>query len=207
MNLKLELFHLKELQRNSITLDMAFVLALAEQGHILSEICKGDYKMEIIHAGLLRKGLITTDNKITLPGKNILKFLKEEAPKDKIIKKKPDASEFERWWAVFPGTDIFTHKNKKFVGTRSLKRDKDNCRLKFNSILAEGDYTADDLIQALQYDVNNKKDNSVKDGENKLKYLQNSLTYLTQRSFEPFIEIIKSEQVSSESINQGGVDI
>ena len=36
-----------------------------------------------------------------------------------------------------------------------------------------------------------KKDNSVKTGVNKMTFMQNSLTYLNQRTFEPFIELIK----------------
>jgi hypothetical protein len=67
----------------------------------------------------------------------------------------------------------------------------ENCKLKFNAILSEGEYTADDLIAAVEFDVLQKKENSVKNNENKLKYMQNSLTYLTQRSFEPFIELVR----------------
>jgi hypothetical protein len=180
----------------------------AEKGHILSEVCKGDAKMEIIHQSLIRKGLITTDNKITLPGKNILKFMKEEAPKEKIIKKKPDASDFEKWWEAFPGTDIFKCDGQSFKGTRTLKRDKENCRLKFNAILSEGDYTADLIIAATEFDILNKKKNSCETGENKLKYLQNSLTYLNQRSFEPYIELVKEGIVVEEAKKTiKGVDI
>jgi hypothetical protein len=36
-----------------------------------------------------------------------------------------------------------------------------------------------------------KKESSLKNSTNKLTYMQNSLTYLNQRSFEPFIELIK----------------
>jgi hypothetical protein len=72
-----------------------------------------------------------------------------------------------------------------------LRRDEENCRLKFNAILSEGEYTADDLIAALEFDVLQKKENSYKADDNKLRYMQNSLTYLNQRSFEPFIELVK----------------
>lgn len=207
MQIKLELFHIKEILRNNISLDMLIVLKLVEEGHILADICKGDAKLEIIQQGLIRKGLVTTDNKLTLTAKNVLKFLKEDAPKEKIIKKKPDNSEFEQWWASFPGTDIFKHKGKTFKGTRTLKLDKENCKLKFNAILAEGEYTGEELRLALEYDVLNKKENSVKTGENKLKYLQNSLTYLNQRSYEPYIELIKQGITVEDKQTSKGVDI
>jgi len=198
MNVKLTLFHFKELLKNGFSLDMVFLLRLVEEGHDLKEICQGDAKMEIICQGIYRKGLISGDNKITLTGRNLLKFMKEEAPKDKVIKKKPASEDFKRWWKAFPGTDTFRHKDKTFAGSRSLRRDEENCRLKFNAILSEGDYTADDLIAAIEFDVLQKKENSYKSGENKLKYIQNSLTYLTQRSFEPFIELVKQGIVIEE---------
>lgn len=191
MNIKLTLYHFKELLKNGFSLDMVFLLKLVEEGHDLKDACNGDPKLEILAQGIYRKGLISGENKITLTGKNVLKFLKEEAPKDKIIKKKPASEDFERWWKAFPGTDTFKHKDKSFPGSRSLRRDVENCRLKFNAILSEGEYTADDLIAAVEFDVLQKKENSYKSGENKLKYMQNSLTYLTQRSFEPFIELVK----------------
>jgi hypothetical protein len=191
MNVKLTLYHFKELLKNGFTLDMVFLLKLVEEGHDLKDACNGDPKLEILAQGIYRKGLISGENKITLTGKNVLKFLKEEAPKDKIIKKKPATEDFQRWWKAFPGTDTFKHKDKSFTGSRSLRRDVENCRLKFNAILSEGEYTADDLVAAVEFDVLQKKENSYKSGENKLKYMQNSLTYLTQRSFEPFIELVK----------------
>ena len=59
----------------------------------------------------------------------------------------------------------------------------------------------------MEYDVLNKKENSVKAGENKLKYLQNSLTYLTQRSYEPYIEIVKEGITIEDKPTSKGVDI
>ena len=65
------------------------------------------------------------------------------------------------------------------------------------------------MLEALNFDVLQKKENSVKMKTNKLTYMQNSLTYLNQRTFEPFIELIKEgakiEQQSSAPL--GGIDI
>ena len=207
MQLKLEIFHFKELQRLGLTLDMVFMLKLAQEGHILSELCVQNAKLQLIHQGLVRKGYITDTNKITLSGKNVINFLNEPAPKEKLVKKKPDDEEFNKWWDAFPGTDIFTHNGRNFTGTRTLKRDREGCRLKFNAILAEGENTAEELIKALEFDILNKKENSVKSGENKLKYLQNALTYLTQRSYEPYIELVRKGIKIEEKQISKGVDI
>jgi hypothetical protein len=47
------------------------------------------------------------------------------------------------------------------------------------------------MIAAIEFDVLQKKENSFKTKTNRLTFLQNTLTYLNQRTFEPFIELIK----------------
>jgi hypothetical protein len=80
--------------------------------------------------------------------------------------------------------------------------------LKFDKILEEGEYTAKDLIDSLNLDVLQKKENSVKTGTNRLTYMQNSLTYLNQRSFEPFIDLLKENyNVEDKAPTNGGTDI
>ena len=54
------------------------------------------------------------------------------------------------------------------------------------------DYTADDIINATLLDVFLKKEASVKNGDNRMTYMQNVFTYISQRSFEPFLEMIKT---------------
>ena len=53
-------------------------------------------------------------------------------------------------------------------GGRTLKRTKEDCQLKFDKILEEGEYTAKDLIDSLNLDVLQKKENSVKTGAKQL---------------------------------------
>lgn len=171
-------------------------------------LCEGSMKIAALYQTLIRKGLISeTDEKVTTQGKELLKFM-ETKEATKIVKRKPATTEFEEWWKAYPGTDTFTHKGKKFTGARSLRQNKEECRLRFDKILLEGEYTAAQLIEALAFDVLQKKENSVKTGTNRLSYMQNSLTYLNQRSFEPFIELIKEGGTVEETNKpEGGTDI
>jgi hypothetical protein len=85
---------------------------------------------------------------------------------------------------------------------------KDDCKVKLYAILAEGEYTIKEMIAALEYEVLQKKENSVKTKTNRLTFMQNSLTYLNQRTFEPFIELIREgKTVVEEPIVRGGTDI
>ena len=155
---------------------------------------------------MIRKGLITDcGTKITTIGEQLLEYSKIEVS-EKLVISTPEVSEFEMWWKEYPGTDTFVHNNKKFVGSRNLRRSKDDCKLKFNKILMEGEFTANQLTEALKFDVLQKKEASVKQGTNKLSYMQNSLTYLNQRSFEPFIELI-NQGVEIKETPKGGTDI
>lgn len=156
---------------------------------------------------LVRKGLITKENKLTTQGIELLKFVESEQP-IKIVKATPANVQFEEWWKTFPGTDTFTHKGKMFEGSRSLRQNKEECKIRFDKIVLEGEYTVAQLIEALKFDVLQKKENSVKTGNNKLTFMQNSLTYLNQRSFEPFIELIKEgAKVEEAPKTAGGTDI
>lgn len=164
-------------------------------------------KINALHQGLVRKGLITEDGKLTVNGTELLVFL-DTKEKSKFVKTKPKNTDFEEWWKTYPGTDTFTYKGKTFTGSRTLRPAKEDCKIKFDKILLEGEYTAQDLIDALKFDVLQKKEASLKENTNKLKYMQNSLTYLNQRSFEPYIELIREGVKIKESQEiQNGTDI
>lgn len=206
MNLEISLHHFEEIIKKGYSLDIIYLLKLVEEQIDLTPIIKDSARISALHQSLIRKGLITdTDEKLTIMGKELLSFIKTQG-EVKIVKKKASVDEFDTWWKTFPGTDTFTHRGKKFTGSRSLRQNKEDCKVKFNKILLEGDYTAKQLTDALQYDVEQKKEASIKQGTNKLTYMQNSLTYLNQRSYEPFIELI-NEGTEIEHVPQSGTDI
>ena len=206
--MKVTPYHFEELIKKSYSLDLIFLLKLIEEQFDIQPLCNNSMKIAALHQSLVRKGLITeTEDKLTTLGIDLLKFIKSEES-TKIIKKKPATTEFEEWWKEYPGTDIFTYKGKKFSGSRNLKKDRDECRLKFDKILLEGEYTAAQLTEALKFDVLQKKENSIKTGVNRLSYMQNSVSYLNQRSYEPFIELIKEGAKIEEAPKiVGGTDI
>lgn len=208
MNLNITHYHFEQIYKAGYTIDIIYLLKLVEEGFDVTTLCE-DPKISMLCQTVRRKGLLTENFTLTLVGKSILGFLEDEGtPEVKLVKKKAVATDFERWWKAYPGTDTFTHKNKDFTGTRSLRAKKEDCKTKLNAILAEGEYTIDEMIAALEYEVLQKKENSIKTKTNKLSFMQNSLTYLNQRTFEPFIELIKEGKTIKETpIIKGGVDI
>jgi hypothetical protein len=205
MKLNLSPWHYEELIKKSYSLDHIFLLKLIHENYDVTNLVEDSLKISAIHQGLIRKGLITDNGALTTIGVELLVFL-DTKEQTKLVKKKSTTSDFEEWYKVFPGTDTFTHKGKTFTGSRNLRQNPADCRIKFDKILIEGEYTTKELIEALKFDVLQKKEASVQENTNKLKYMQNSLTYLNQRSYEPYIELIR-EGIQIKETQSNGTDI
>jgi hypothetical protein len=165
-------------------------------------------KMEAWKQELQRKGYLTKDGDLSITGNLILTSINTGLSfpvMKKIVHQGMDEA-FEEWWKTYPSTDIFEYKGKKFAGTRGFKVKKAECLIKFRKILEEGEFRYDDMIRALEYEILLKKEASIREGENKMKYMQNSLTYLNQRTFENFIEISKTVKVEIKS-STNNIDI
>lgn len=207
MKLEITNAHFLALAKKSISLDGIFLLKLIEQDLNIEALIKESAKIDLMRQNLLRKGYITEENKLTLSGIELITFVDDKKAVT-LVKIKPTVSDFDEWWKEFPASDIFTYKGVSFTGSRAFKVKKDDCRIQFNKIVNEGEIKAEELIKALKFDVLAKKEESVKARTNKLVYMQNSLTYLNQRSFEGFVEILKDDhnvEISSQDV--GSTDI
>ena len=190
MKLSVDPKQYEELIKRGFNLDIIFLLKLVDEQFDISPLCEESMKIASVYQSLIRKGLITKDDeKLTVLGKDLLQFMKTKSD-TKIIRRRPATTDFEEWWKTYPGTDAFDYKGKSFKGTRALRLHKDDCRLKFDKILLEGEYTAAQLIAALNFEVTQKKETSITENANRLKFMQGSSVYLNQRAFEPFIELI-----------------
>ena len=199
----------EELIKRGYNLDMIYLLKLIDEQYDVSPICDENMKIGSVYQSLIRKGLITKDDeKLTLIGRDLLVFLNTKTD-TKIIRRRPATTDFEEWWKSYPGTDSFDYKGKKFKGTRALRLHKDDCRLKFDKILIEGEYTATQLIAALNFEVIQKKEASITTNSNRLTFMQGSSVYLNQRAFEAFIELINEGATVDIAPQkpQGGTDI
>jgi len=199
----------EELIKRSYNLDIIYLLKMIEEQYDIAPLYKDSMKISALYQSLIRKGLITeTDDKLTTIGKDLLEFVGTKDSR-KIIKRKPATTDFEEWWKTYPGTDSFEYKGKSFKGTRALRLHKDDCRLKFDKIILEGEYTAQQLIAALNFEVTQKKETSISENANRLKFMQGSSVYLNQRSYEAFIELINNGAKIDEAPQKptGGTDI
>lgn len=193
IEIKLDPLKWEELHKKGYSLDMIFLLKMVE----------GEYDTIYTHPKLMaiqgtveRKGLVC-ETGLTEEGKALLAFLSSSGEMPKRIRKKKEIvpaieDAFTRWWKAYPATNTFEYKGRKFKGDRALKVKKNDCKVKLEKILAEKEYTIEELILALKLEISQKAESSVKTNTNKMSYFQNSLTYLNQCTYEPFIELVRA---------------
>lgn len=207
MMIKLTKEHFQELIKKGLSLDYVFLMMLIKEGHDIPTLVRDNIKLEGMHQTLIRKALITEENKLTISGHELLDFMSSKISTT-IVRNKPSTKEFDDWWDCFPSTDNFEYKGRIFTGSRGMRVQKEKCKLKFNSIINEGIYTAKDIIDATKYVVYLKKENSFKKKSNELTYLQNSFTFLDKEHFIPFIELSKQGmKIEENKPNFNGIDI
>jgi len=190
------------------SLDVIFLLEMCEKEVDLKKFCDTP-KLKALRQLIVRKQLISEKEMLMLEGQNLLAFYRED-DNDGVVYERRKTSEdaFERWWKAYPGTDTFTHKNKSFSGGRSLRTKKDECKEKLEKILSEGEYTISELIAALEFEVLQKKEKSVLTKSNALTFMQNSLTYLNQKTYESFVELIREgNKITITDEIEGSTDI
>lgn len=190
----------QELQKAGLTLDQLFYLECVSNEVNLKDVVSKD-KLLTWRQSLLRKGFITEDNRSTLDGETVLHSVGSGEPFRNTLEKKgiTDEEDFERWWRTYPANDIFEYKGRKFDGSRALKRNKPECKEKFIKIINEGQYTAEDMICVLEFEVLIKKERSVKENANNMRYMTNTVSYLNQRLFEGLMEASKAIKAPSQT--------
>lgn len=205
MKLDITIDHYQALIKKGFSLDILHMVNFIHEGLDVHAACESSVKIKTIYNTMTRKGLITDDGKLTSLSVELLDFVSKKTNKV-FEKKKTDVTEFEKWWSIFPSTDYFTEGGKKFTGGRGLRVNKQRCKLEFDKIVSEGEISAEQIISGTTFDVWQRKKNSVKKNENQITYMQNSLTYLNQKSFEPFMDM-SGEWLTAPVSRKGSFDI
>lgn len=197
----------EELIKKSHSLDHIYLLKLIEQKFDISPLYEDSMKISALVSGLIRKGLMTNEYKLTILGQELLIFAGDKTGK-KLPKVKIVSEEFDVWWEIFPSSNKFEYKGISFDATRAFKVKKDDCKLLFTKYINEKTYTANEMIEATKYDVQLRKINSFTKKENQLTYLQNTYTYLYQMSFQGYVDLIKEGiKLKETSTNYEGINI
>lgn len=175
-------------------MDEVFLLQLAIQGYNLEDF--NERRIALMIKKLVRNGFLSENGQVTQAGKDLYASLFSDGDELQLNKIEQVEDDFEKFWKAFPPNDTVKVEGKiLYKGSRTLKQDKDKCKIKFHQILSEGEHTAADIIKALNYEVQLKIEKSIKEKTNKLSYLKNSHAWLNQRAFEGFIDEAKEVEV------------
>lgn len=96
--------------------------------------------------------------------------------------KTPDTGQFEELWALYPASDKF----EGFPKTRTLRSKKDYCKAHYLKILET--ITHANVMKALEYEVQELKDISLREGKNKFSFMMALPTWLNSKQFEVTLE-------------------
>lgn len=200
-------YHFEEIIKKGYSLDIIYMLRLLKSSYDISDMCKNSVKIKNLYTTIIRKELYSEEtNKLTITGDELLLFSDSEI--ETVFKKKSiEVNDFDEWWKIFPSNNGFTHKGVEFKVTRSFISKKPDCKKLFEKYINEKMYTAKEIINATKYDINIRKNESVKSRENQLKFLQNTYTYLFQKTFEGFIGLIAEDENDNTDSYKTSVDI
>lgn len=142
----------------------------------------------------LKKWGYVHNNAVTEKGKDLLEEFKgityngEFSTRKKVGRKKKEYSkDFLEFWKEFPSTNTYKYGGKSFVGTRTLRVNKDGCQLKYNEALEE--FTPHQILHGLKVYLSIMKARSIKENTNTLQYMPNSHRFLNERIFEDYIDL------------------
>lgn len=130
---------------------------------------------------------------VTDKGEDVILTLKErfeEFKKEEIVFNKTDfETHFQEFWDTFPSSDKVLH----YPRTRVLRTEQDKCRKMYKKLLEE--YTHEDIMKALNYEINMRTSNSTGKSFSDLKYMKASVTWLNNKEFLSILEIMKEDGV------------
>ena len=198
--MKIKPYHFKEVLNKGYSLDMLYILELLQKGFNMDSLYKESERIKTLETTLRRKGLIQENKKdLTIAGKELLAFLDTRAkPLKKVM---PENTKFDEWWELFPATNDFTYKGMEFTGLRNFKTKKGDCQKLFEKEINEGVYTEDQLIEALKRHLFKIKEESRRSRENKMQYLQNTHTYLYNKTYKNHMQgRITSQKIGATDI-------
>lgn len=207
---------LKRIEKERLNLDQLYILEciVHKDYDTLAVYDEGFTKERVLlnYQKLIRVGLLEDNKELILTPKGVefyreLVRMRYGSVIDFVEVSKKDSKdwskEFETWWNTYPATaNWVSSAGRKFESGRSLRSgSKADNKREFCKVMNEGHISFDELLKCLDYEINAKKKQSVNTGTNHLQFMKGSLTYLRQRAFEGFLDIIRTGDGIDEEVS------
>jgi hypothetical protein len=96
---------------------------------------------------------------------------------------------FQEFWETFPTSDKVLH----YPRTRVLRTEQEKCKKLYKKLLE--DYTHDEIIKALKYEINMRLANSTGKMFSDFKFMKASITWLNNKEFLAILDIMKDDNI------------
>lgn len=154
---------------------------------------------------LLRDRFLVDDNGITETGRRVYLQIRDIAEGDCPVSGKKKVKEvqdtgFREVWEAYPTSPNFKYKGMQFKSGRSLRSNYNVCEQLYNAIIAKGEVTKEQIVNAINKQVGILKEESFETGTNKLQYMAALEPYIRQEKFMSFLE---TEEETESNNNYG----
>ena len=155
----------------------------------------------VLFQTLQRKGFLTPDSHITEQGKKLYELLSNPmftssntiVSKEVRKTKRDYNAQYSEWLKHYPATATWTDDNVKlWEDSRVLRKNTPDAERMYLEILSRGEFTHEEMCNALDFQVEIMKKNSIKSRENKMKFFQGTLPYLNQETYRKWIETMRA---------------
>lgn len=106
---------------------------------------------------------------------------------------------FEEFWSAYPASANFSIKGMQFTSSRALRSNKQVCKMLYDSAIAQGEVTEEQIIAATKYMTEEAKKESFESGLNKLQFLPGVEVFLRQQRYLAFVEIADTKSEEGDS--------
>lgn len=187
----------KELDLLHLNLSHYYLLFLAKENKEILDVSS-------VHIQTLKRKGYIQEGKLTESGNSLINMLMatlhlnykpKKTIKQAIVEIKKDAlNSFDVWWKTYPaGSTFIDHNGTKWHGGRNLHIKKDECEAKYYEYINSG-IKAEDLLKALQYEIEERKTTTLVKGENQFTYMKGTESYLNQKAWMSYLDMIEQEK-------------
>ena len=194
------------LDKYKITADQIVIIEAVYQSEFtfLGKILEIDKQRRLLLQNLVRRGYLGLFNDelgfeisenlyVTDLGEDIISNLRdrfESFKKEEITFNKTNFEQlFQEFWETFPASDKVLH----YPRTRVLRTEQEKCKKLYKKLLE--DYSHEEIINALKYEINMRMNNSTGKMFSDFKYMKASITWLNNKEFLAIMEIMKDDNI------------
>lgn len=142
-----------------------------------------------VYNSLVEKKMFTKNKQVSKLGRETV-----EAIQNISIRSKKSEELFNQFWELYPKNDS----HSIYPRTCTLRENKPKCKLLYLRLIQEG-YNGEQINKALSNEVNHKMATSIRD--NQLKFMKKSINWLSNRSFEGWMDDIETTSNEEEFID------